>query len=166
MSIIKNEIPILEFDSEQSAVINPTHERLDIHLPKKCVFAFLGDYIDGYAHKTDTRKVSSFISATKHYPIYITKYKGEEIVLCQAPVGAAPATQIQKICRNYLGNSLRFVILFVCKKLYGRTIKDILGTQGSKKALIAGLGMVLVCIYSAVVEVVTIKKIGGLTGGK
>ena len=30
MSIIKNEIPILEFDSEQSAVINPTHERLDI----------------------------------------------------------------------------------------------------------------------------------------
>ena len=30
MSIIKNEIPILEFDSEQIAVINPTHEGLDI----------------------------------------------------------------------------------------------------------------------------------------
>ena len=30
MSIIKNEIPILEFDSEQGAVINPTHEGLDI----------------------------------------------------------------------------------------------------------------------------------------
>ena len=30
MSIIKNEITILEFDSEQSAVINPTHEGLDI----------------------------------------------------------------------------------------------------------------------------------------
>ena len=30
MSIIKNEIPILEFDSKQSAVINPTHEGLDI----------------------------------------------------------------------------------------------------------------------------------------
>ena len=58
------------------------------------------------------------------------------------------------------------VILFVCKKLYGRTIKDILGTQGSKKALIAGLGMVLICIYFAVVEVVTIKKIGGFAGGK
>ena len=46
------------------------------------------------------------------------------------------------------------VILFVCKKLYGRTIKDILGTQGSKKALIVGLGMVLVCIYFAVGNVV------------
>ena len=94
MSIIKNEIPILEFDSEQSAVIDPTHEKLDLQLPKKCVFAFLGDYIDEYAHKTDTRQVSGFISATKQYPIYITRYKGEEIVLCQAPVGAAPATQI------------------------------------------------------------------------
>ena len=30
MGIIKNEITILEFDSEQSAVINPTHEGLDI----------------------------------------------------------------------------------------------------------------------------------------
>ena len=94
MSIIKNEIPILEFDTTQTAVLNPTHENLDLKLPKKCVFAFLGEYIDHYASKSETRKVSHFISATKHYPIYITKYKGEEIVLCQAPVGAAPATQI------------------------------------------------------------------------
>ena len=28
MGIIKNEIPILEFDSEQTAVISPVHENL------------------------------------------------------------------------------------------------------------------------------------------
>lgn len=94
MSIIKNEIPILEFDTEQSSVISPTHEKINLKLPRKCVFAFLGDYIDEYAKKTDTKQVSSFISATKNYPIYVTKYKGEEIVLCQAPVGAAAATQL------------------------------------------------------------------------
>lgn len=94
MSIIKNEIPILEFDSEQTAVIEPTHEKFDIRLPGKCVFAFLGEYIDEYASKTETRQVSEFVSATKRYPVYITKYKGEEIVLCQAPVGAAPAAQL------------------------------------------------------------------------
>lgn len=94
MGILKNEIPILEFDTAQTAVINPHHEELDLILPRKCVFAFLGDYIDKYAAKTDTRQVSQFISATKLYPIYITRYKGEEIVLCQAPVGAAPAVQI------------------------------------------------------------------------
>ena len=94
MSIIKNEIPILEFDTEQTAVINPTHEKLELKLPKKCVFAFLGEYIDEYASKTETQKVSEFESTTKIYPIYITKYKGDEVVLCQAPVGAAPAAQI------------------------------------------------------------------------
>lgn len=94
MSIIKNEIPILEFDTEQTAVIDPAHENLDLKLPKKCVFAFLGGYIEDYAARTDARQVSIFISATKHYPIYITTYKGEEIVLCQAPVGAAAAAQI------------------------------------------------------------------------
>ena len=94
MSIIKNEIPILEFDTDGTAVINPTHEKLDLKLPKKCVYAFLGEYIDEYASKTDTQKVSRFVSNTKRFPIYITKYKGEEIVLCQAPVGAAPAAQI------------------------------------------------------------------------
>jgi len=94
MSIIKSEIPILEFDTEENSVIDPTHEKLDLKLPKKCVFAFLGEYIDEYAGKTDARKVSYFVSATKRYPIYIAKYKGEEVVLCQAPVGAAPAAQI------------------------------------------------------------------------
>jgi len=94
MGILKNEIPILEFDPQQTAVINPTHEALDLHLPRKCVFAFLGDYIDIYARKTETRLVSHFVSATKEYPIYITKHKGDDIVLCQAPVGAAPSAQI------------------------------------------------------------------------
>ncbi len=42
MSIIKNETPILEFDTEQTAVISPIHEKLNMKLPKKCVFAFLG----------------------------------------------------------------------------------------------------------------------------
>ena len=94
MSILKNEIPILEFDTEATAVIDPNHEQLNLELPKKCVFAFLGDYIDTYASQTDTQQVSRFISATKHYPIYITNYKGAEIVLCQAPVGAAAAVQL------------------------------------------------------------------------
>ena len=60
MAIIKNEIPILEFDTEQTAVLNPTHENLGLNLPKKCVFAFLGAYIDEYASKSDTKQVSTF----------------------------------------------------------------------------------------------------------
>lgn len=94
MSILKNEIPILEFDTAQTAVIDPTHENFDLQLPKKCVFAFLGRHIDEYAEKVNARKVTEFISATKRYPIYITNYKDEEIVFCQAPVGAPAAVQV------------------------------------------------------------------------
>ena len=94
MPIIKNEIPILEFDTEQTAVIDPTHEKIDLKLPKKCVFAFLGEYISEYASKAEAVKVSEFLSMTKRYPIYVLKYKGEEITLCEAPVGSAASAQI------------------------------------------------------------------------
>ena len=94
MSILKNEIPILEFDSARTAVIDPEHEQLDLKLPRKCVFAFLGDYIEEFARKNGAQQISVFISATKHYPVYILNYKGQDITLCQAPVGAAPAAQI------------------------------------------------------------------------
>ena len=94
MAIVKNEIPILEFDTEQTAVINPTHEKIDLKLPKKCVFAFLGDYISEYASRTGAIKVSEFLSMTKRYPVYVLKYKGEEITLCEAPVGSAASAQI------------------------------------------------------------------------
>lgn len=93
MSILKNEIPILEFDTEKNAVINPTHENLDIKLPSKCVL-LLEDYIEEYAAQNNLKQVAHFISATKEYPVYRMEYKGKEIVLCQAPVGAAAATQI------------------------------------------------------------------------
>lgn len=49
MSIIKNEIPILEYDSTKQAVIMPNHENFDLELPRKAVFAFLGDAVDKYA---------------------------------------------------------------------------------------------------------------------
>ena len=94
MSIIKNEIPILEFDTDEKSVIMPEHEKLDLTLPRKAVFAFLGEHIDIYAKNNKCEQVAEFVSATKAYPIYITNYKGENICLCQAPVGSAAAAQL------------------------------------------------------------------------
>lgn len=101
MSLIKNEIPILEFDTDTSAVIMPGHEHLDLKLPPKAVFAFLGEHIDNYAEKHKCPQVSTFVSATKNYPIYLTEYKYETICLCQAPVGAAPAAQLMDWLISY-----------------------------------------------------------------
>ena len=92
--IVKNAIPILEFDTDRAAVIMPTHDNLNLNLPKKAVFAFLGEHIDEYAKTHDAVQVSKFLSATKDYPIYVVKHKGEDVCLCQAPVGSAPAAQL------------------------------------------------------------------------
>ena len=91
--IQKHAIPILEFDDNPQAVIMPNHEELDLHLPKKCVYAFLGEEIDCYAREVGADCVGEFVSATKTYPVYVIDYKGEEICLAQAPVGSAPAAQ-------------------------------------------------------------------------
>ena len=94
MSIFKHEIPILEFDSDTDAILAPTHERLALHLPRKAVFAFLGNYIEAYAKEHSCTQAGLFVSSTKSYPIYITQYQGTDICFCQAPVGAAAAVQI------------------------------------------------------------------------
>ena len=65
-----------------------------MHLPKKCVYAFLGEEIDRYAREVGADCVGEFVSATKTYPVYVVKYKGEGICLSQAPVGSAPAAQL------------------------------------------------------------------------
>ena len=91
--IHRHEIPILEFDDSPQAVIMPTHEGLDLHLPEKCVYAFLEDEIDRFAETVGAEQVASFVSATKVYPVYVMEHQGEEICLAQAPVGSAPAAQ-------------------------------------------------------------------------
>ena len=101
MSIVKNGIPILEFDTDKSAVIEPTHIGYDLKLPKKAVFAFLRDRVEKYAKEHNAEMVGEFKSATKIFPIYVTEYKGERICLCQAPVGAAAAAQMLDFLIGY-----------------------------------------------------------------
>ena len=94
MCIMKHEIPILEYDTDPSAVIMPDHEKIDITLPRKAVFAFLGDAVDRFAKEHHAKVISHFESATKKYPVYILNVSGQQICLVQAPVGAAAAAQI------------------------------------------------------------------------
>ena len=94
MSMIYDDIPILEYDTDPNGVIMPDHEHLDIQLPRKAVFAFLGDTVDRYAEEHNARVATYFVSATKDYPVYILDVDGQQICLMQAPVGAPAATQI------------------------------------------------------------------------
>lgn len=94
MGVMKNDIPILEYDTDPVAVIMPDHEHMEMRLPKKAVFVFHGDAVNRYAKEHNATVVSHFISATKEYPVYILDVNGQQICLMQAPVGASAATQI------------------------------------------------------------------------
>ncbi|WP_421776660.1 phosphorylase [Gardnerella sp. KA00255] len=69
------DLPILEYDSNKSAVLMPNHDDIAVQLPSKAVFAFLGDEIDKYALSKKATVVTNFESATKVYPIYVLEEK-------------------------------------------------------------------------------------------
>ena len=93
MPVVKNEFPILEYDSAKSSIIEDAET--DHHeFPERAVFAFLRDEVSTYAETHHAKVLTEFDSATKLYPIYEYDYHGQKICLCQAPVGAAPAVQL------------------------------------------------------------------------
>ncbi len=56
MRMLKNDIPMLEYDFHPAAVIMPDRENLDLKLPAKAVFAFLGEAVDINMHRHITLK--------------------------------------------------------------------------------------------------------------
>ena len=61
MSFVKNDIPILEYDSDPVAVIMPDHEDLRLELPERAAFVFLGDTVDRYAEAVRAGAKSSVL---------------------------------------------------------------------------------------------------------
>ncbi len=68
MRMLKNDIPMLEYDFHPAAVIMPDRENLDLKLPAKAVFAFLGEAVDQYAQAHHAEMAAHFVSAKKHDP--------------------------------------------------------------------------------------------------
>lgn len=93
MALVKNEIPILEHDTNPVALIR--HDRKEeFVLPQKAVYAFLGETIDRYAASVNAQIIEKVETITKTYPIYRIHHKGQELCLCQAPLGSAAAVQL------------------------------------------------------------------------
>lgn len=95
MALIKNEIPILEYDTEEQAVLMPG-ERWNYEFTENVVMLFMEPEIDDYVASHDCEVVGEFVSVTKNFIVYKTVHKGEEITFCQAPLGGAGAVQIME----------------------------------------------------------------------
>ena len=85
----KREYPILEFDPNQKAKINPSHLITKGEVPECCVITFFGDVINEMLQSNKLKQVATFFSATVNLPVYETEYNGKSIAVVQGFLGAA-----------------------------------------------------------------------------
>ena len=92
--IIKNEIPLLEYDNNSPEVIAPDHDWNAGKLPEKCLFAFLGDVVHEYAKEQKAEEVQTLVTVSQDIKVYVLHEEKEDICLVQSPIGAAPAVMV------------------------------------------------------------------------
>lgn len=92
--ILKNGIPILEYDNSSEEVIKPDHDCEYLNLPEKCLFAFLGDVVHSYAQSNDAEVAEELITVSHNIKIYVLHEEKEDICLIQSLIGSAAAAMI------------------------------------------------------------------------
>ena len=92
MTLYKNKFPILEFDTDKNSILMPKPEGPD-RLPAKCVVSF-SDYVYKYAEKVSAKVHSEFVTCTKTFKIYLTRYLGYDVCFCEVPLGASASVQL------------------------------------------------------------------------
>lgn len=90
-----SDIPLTEF-SEEAGLISPDFEHLPLHLPSRCLMAFLGERrIASFAESRQGKIRGTFLSLTKFFPLYEIPGRTGPLLLVQAPAGAPSAVLIE-----------------------------------------------------------------------
>ena len=82
------DFPLLEYDPNPRAVLEPGHEDPGLRLPPSCAFPFVGDCVGEYARARDLPVLGEFVTITKRIPVYRAS---DGVCLCEAPMGAPMA---------------------------------------------------------------------------
>lgn len=129
MAVLKNQIPILEFDTEQSAVIMPGHHS-DYNFPQKAVMLFMEPEIDDFVAHNKCEVIGKFVSVTKDFYVYKTQINNKDIAFVQAPLGGAGAVQIME---QLIAGGVKEIVAAGC---CGALVED---TEGSFFVPVAAL---------------------------
>ena len=122
MTLIKNEIPILEYDTEKTAILMPGHS-WDYQFTEKAVLLFMEPEIDDYVATHDCKIVGKFECVTKTFLVYETQIDGQKISFVQVPLGGAGAVQIME--QMIAGGSRKFIAAGCCGALENGTEGDL-----------------------------------------
>lgn len=89
--IKSNLFPILEFDSNKSAKIEPSKIRDKIDVPQVCVIAFFGEVIQQKLEQGLLKEVAEIYAETLRLPIYETVFNNNRVGITWGYPGAAGA---------------------------------------------------------------------------
>lgn len=121
MALVKNELPILEYDTEQKAVIMPGHHS-DFKFPERAVMLFMEPEIHDFVLENECEIVGKFVSVTKVFSVYKTKKNHADIAFVQAPLGGAGAVQVME--QLIAGGATKIIAAGCC----GALVDDTEGT--------------------------------------
>lgn len=93
MALVRNELPILEYDDEQQALLMPNRQER-CTLPQRAVLFFHAEAVAGWAQAHGAVQVGEFVNITKVTPLYQVEWQGRPLGLCAAPLGASAAVQL------------------------------------------------------------------------
>jgi uridine phosphorylase len=85
---MKKEFPILEFDPDINALINPYKEIKSIDIPERCVICFFQDVINKLNQQKKLTRVAVQKSEVGKHPVYVFAFKNDKLALFHPGVGA------------------------------------------------------------------------------
>ncbi len=107
--------PILQFDPDRDAIINPPAARFETELPERAVLCFFREVLDELAAGGQLRQVARLRSEMGDNPIYILEHQGCQITVMHPGVGAPLAAGfLEELVAN---NVRRFIACGGCGAL-------------------------------------------------
>ena len=91
---MRHEYPIIEFDPDPNALIDPQRVIAPIDIPERCVACFFQDVITGLHHDDRLRQITCLRSEIGEHPVYELEIHGQRLALFHPGVGAPHAAAL------------------------------------------------------------------------
>ena len=103
----KKPFPILEFDDEREAILEPGNLIKTMDVPEECVICFFAEVIEYLAAEKGARVIAHSVSEIGQHPLYEIEYEGKRLVFFHPGIGAPLAAalleeMIARGCRKFV----------------------------------------------------------------
>jgi len=92
--MLDNLFPILGYDPDPNAILQPNHARIEVDFPEYLVVCFFREVVSKVAEESQAEILFTVVSEGGLYPYYAIDFKGKRIAFVQPGVGAPNAGAI------------------------------------------------------------------------